>query len=96
MVLAEAYDADSGLPSARIVNVSVRNHVGTADNQLVVGVTWNGTPGIAAAVASMGAFPLSPASRDSALPQVLGTRFIAFVYVAEPRLTLRQGLMRTA
>jgi hypothetical protein len=113
VVLAEAYDLDTGAPPARIVNLSVRNQVGTGDNILIVGFVisganpvslllrgvgpaltqfgvggalanprlqlfngatfvgenddWGGFAPLNAAFATVGAFALPAASRDSAL-----------------------------
>lgn len=113
VVLAETYDLDSGFPSARLINLSVRNRVGIGENILIVGFAisgttteallvrgvgpgltqfgvtgalgnprlqlfsgttllmenddWGGIAQVGNASTSVGAFPLAPASRDSAL-----------------------------
>lgn len=42
VVLAETYDLDDSTPTARIVNLSVRNQVGTGDSILIVGFVISG------------------------------------------------------
>jgi sugar lactone lactonase YvrE len=42
VALIEAYEADTGTPSARFVSLSARNQVGTGDNILIVGFVVTG------------------------------------------------------
>ncbi len=42
VALVEVYEADTGTPTARFVSLSARDQVGTGDNVLIAGFTFNG------------------------------------------------------
>lgn len=43
VALIEAYDADTGLPTARLINISARTQVGLGENILIAGFVIDGT-----------------------------------------------------
>ncbi len=80
VVLVEAYEADGSLAPARLTNVSARNHVGTGENILIVGINISGSSAknllIRAIGPSLAAFGVTGTLSDPRLRIFSGTQLL--------------------